>query len=91
MRIGFVDRCETDGVLDDTEALMKRSVLMLLLVAVAFLVVDRVEGQTGGPTFTVENPRIDVGEVNAGDEAVATFVFHNEGDVDVKILKAKPS
>jgi len=39
----------------------------------------------------VENPRIDVGEIKAGSDAVATFVFHNEGPTDVKIIKAKPS
>lgn len=43
------------------------------------------------PLLTVENEKIDLGEVKAGSEAVATFVFHNKGDVDVKILRAKPS
>jgi len=71
---------------------MKRAVLILLVVTTAAaLAVDRVEAQTGGPTFTVENPRIDVGEVKGGSDAVATFVFHNAGNADVKIIKAKPS
>ena len=31
------------------------------------------------------------GEVTAGTAAVGTFVFHNDGDRDVTILRAKPS
>lgn len=71
---------------------MKRTVLILMVLAVTVVVaVDRVEAETAGPTFTVENPKIDIGEIKAGDEAVATFVFHNNGTEDVKIIKAKPS
>jgi len=44
-----------------------------------------------GPLLTVEEPTIDLGEIKAGSDAVATFVFHNKGDVDVRILRAKPS
>ncbi|MEE4272197.1 MAG: hypothetical protein V2I67_11010 [Thermoanaerobaculales bacterium] len=44
-----------------------------------------------GPLLTVEEPTIDLGEIKAGTDAVATFIFHNRGDVDVKIIRAKPS
>jgi hypothetical protein len=43
------------------------------------------------PSFRVEAESVDVGDVRAGTDAVATFVFHNDGDKDVKIIKAKPS
>jgi hypothetical protein len=71
---------------------MKQAVLtFVLLIAALASMVDHVEAQATGPTFTVENPRIDIGEIKAGSDAVATFVFHNEGPTDVKIIKAKPS
>jgi hypothetical protein len=92
IRVGNDDPCRVGGACDDMEALMKRAVLTLLVLAAAMAVpFDRVEAQTGGPTFTVENPRIDIGEVKAGSDAVGTFIFHNEGTEDVKIIKAKPS
>ncbi len=43
------------------------------------------------PTFRVESAGLDVGPVTAGTTAEATFVFHNEGDRDVRILRAAPS
>ena len=43
------------------------------------------------PTFSVESTQLDVGTVTAGTTAVATFVFHNEGDREVRILRAAPS
>jgi hypothetical protein len=41
--------------------------------------------------FKVESARIDLGEVVSGTEKVATFVFENDTDADVRILRAKPS
>jgi len=71
---------------------MKRTALILTALAVSMIFPgDGIEAQTSGPKFTVENPKIDIGEVKAGSDAVATFVFHNEGTEDVKIIKAKPS
>lgn len=71
---------------------MKQTVLTLLVLTVALIAIaDQVNAQTDGPTFSVENPRIDIGEIKAGSEAVATFVFHNDGLTDVKIIRAKPS
>jgi len=43
------------------------------------------------PTFRVESASLEVGPVTAGSTAAATFVFHNEGDRDVRILRAAPS
>ena len=42
-------------------------------------------------TFRVEQESIDVGDVVVGQEGVGVFVFHNDGDKDVRILRAKPS
>ena len=47
--------------------------------------------QADKPLFWVESTSVDVGQVKAGDDAVATFIFHNKSDQPVKILKAKPS
>ena len=41
--------------------------------------------------FWVESTTVDVGTIRAGEDAVGTFVFHNETDKDVKIIRAKPS
>jgi hypothetical protein len=71
---------------------MKRVVLSLMLLTLAVVTtVDRVDAQATGPTFSVENARMDVGEIKAGSEVMATFVFHNTGATDVKIIRAKPS
>jgi hypothetical protein len=47
--------------------------------------------QTAPVTFSVEEAQIDLGEVKAGTEAVATFTFVNQGTEDVRIIRAKPS
>jgi hypothetical protein len=39
----------------------------------------------------VDESTINLGELQAGSEAVAVFVIHNDGDRDVRILRAKPS
>ena len=71
---------------------MKRVVLVLLLLTATMTAgVAGVDAQSAEPTFRVENPRLDLGEIKAGSEVVATFVFHNDGPDDVKILRAKPS
>ncbi len=71
---------------------MKQTALTLALLSVVMVAIgDHVDAQSGGPTFSVENPKIDIGEIKAGSDAVATFVFHNNGPTDVKIIKAKPS
>jgi hypothetical protein len=42
------------------------------------------------PSFRVEQSSLDLGTVRAGADAVGTFVFRNDGQVPVKILRAKP-
>lgn len=70
---------------------MNRWVRMLVLPAVVVIAAGAVAAPPNEPTFRVENPRIDLGDIKAGSDAVATFVFHNDGTEDVKILRAKPS
>ncbi len=71
---------------------MKRAVLILMLAATTMgASVDRVGAESPEPAFRVENPRIDLGQIKSGTDVLATFVFHNDGPVDVKIIKAKPS
>ena len=41
--------------------------------------------------FRVEQETVDLGDIVAGSEAVAVFRFHNTGDADVHIVRAKPS
>lgn len=47
--------------------------------------------QTGKAGFRVENDNLDLGRVAAGSTFTATFVFHNDTDRDVRILRAAPS
>jgi len=49
------------------------------------------EEEAAAPTLRVEQTAIDLGDVTAGKENKAVFVFHNDGEADVKILRAKPS
>ena len=60
-----------------------------LIVAGALAAGDGDEAQTA--TFTVEQERLELGDVRAGATAEAVFRFHNAGDAPVRILRAKPS
>lgn len=42
-------------------------------------------------SFRVVSDTVDVGDVIAGRTGVARFEFRNDGDVDVRILRAAPS
>jgi len=68
---------------------MKRCAAMMILMVLVWAATAG--AQTAPVTFSVEEARIDLGEVKAGTEAVATFTFVNQGTEDVKIIKAKPS
>ena len=71
---------------------MKRCGAMIILVAaLAFLAASWADAQAGPVTFTVDESRIELGEIKAGTEALAVFTFHNAGEEDVTIIKAKPS
>lgn len=41
--------------------------------------------------FWVEEANIELDSVAAGANAMGTFVFHNDTDKEVKIIRAKPS
>ncbi|HSL18650.1 MAG TPA: hypothetical protein VLB51_12160 [Methylomirabilota bacterium] len=69
----------------------RQLVTIVVLTAAVAVVAGGAAGQAGGPFLTVEQARIDLGEIRAGADAVATFVFHNSGPADVRILRAKPS
>lgn len=60
------------------------------VLAVSLLAIEATASD-GPPTFRVESASLEVGPVTAGTTAEATFVFHNEGDRDVRILRAAPS
>lgn len=64
--------------------------LAALLIVVGVASADT-EEKSEVPAFRVEKDHIDLGTVVAGTDVVATFVFHNDTDKDVKIIKAKPS
>ena len=72
---------------------MKRCGSILLVLATCWLAAaGNGEAQSEAtPALTVEESRIDLGEIKSGSEAVATFVFHNSGEENVKIIRAKPS
>jgi len=72
--------------------------LALFLVAAIFFIApiqadETKENQetTTEKSFRVEEPNLKLGKIMAGKDAVGTFIFHNETDKDVKIIRAKPS
>jgi hypothetical protein len=61
------------------------------VVCASPLSVAAVPGADAQPAFRVESSELEVGPVTAGTIAVATFVFHNDGEAEVHILRAAPS
>ena len=41
------------------------------------------------PLLRVEEAKLDLGTIRAGDDAVGTFIFHNDGEEPVKIIRAR--
>jgi hypothetical protein len=71
---------------------MKRSTAVLTLLITLTWISSSVEAaEAGAAAFGVEESRIDLGDIKAGTEAVATFTFYNRGEKEVRIIKAKPS
>jgi len=68
---------------------MKRCAAMVMLMVLVWAATAG--AQIAPVTFSAEEDRIDLGEVKAGTEAVATFTFVNQGTEDVRIIRAKPS
>jgi len=71
---------------------LKRTMDAVMLIAVlTAAAMTTSAGETERAKFWVENDSIDLGRVAAGREATATFVFHNDGETEVRIIKAAPS
>ena len=64
-------------------------VCLVALSSVVFAETEKTEEAKGG--FWVEEANIELDSVAAGTDAVGTFIFHNDTDKEVKIIKAKPS
>jgi hypothetical protein len=70
----------------------QRWIAPMLIAGAIFTVVSAAEdGARSDKVLRVDQTTIDVGEVFAGRQAIATFVIHNDGDRDIRILRAKPS
>lgn len=84
-----------------TEVFMKKRILLNLSLVIvtamsliAFVHADETkENQETKKekTFYVQEANLDLGKVAAGQDAVGTFIFHNDTEKDVKIIRAKPS
>lgn len=69
---------------------MNRSVTTIVAsLAVAIFAASVASGQNAG--LRVDEAVVDVGTVVAGDVATARFVLFNDGDRDVRIVRAAPS
>lgn len=66
-------------------------VAVAALLAVASVAVTEQGQEETLASFRVEKADLDLGTVVAGEDAVATYTFHNDTDEDVKIIRAKPS
>jgi len=74
--------------------MIRRTALVAMMGALSALPATSSAWETVGwldVDLTVENPKLELGDVKAGTDAVATFVFHNSGTAPVRIIKAKPS
>jgi hypothetical protein len=63
---------------------------LVVLLAMAGMAVAE-ETPVDKASFRVETTNLELGKIKAGEVAVATFVFHNDGKEPVKIIRAKPS
>lgn len=63
----------------------------LMLMAFAVNLPAQVDDEGADSTFRVEEASVHVGRVIAGNDITGTFVFHNDSDKEVKIIRAKPS
>jgi hypothetical protein len=65
--------------------------LAAALACVGFSFTNHTAAQDAQATFRVEEADLNLGTILAGTIATATFVFHNDGPEDVRIIRAKPS
>jgi hypothetical protein len=72
---------------------MKRHPLTAVvpMILAAALWAPAQETTTPAAGLTVETAQLDLGEIVAGQAAVGTFTFHNDGPEDIRIIRAKPS
>lgn len=70
---------------------MNRAGQAVIVTVILVGLASGVAAQQGPATFFVDESRIDLGEIRAGTDAVATFTFRNTGEKDVRIIKAKPT
>ncbi len=82
------------------EGSMRRSSMLVPVMVLGLATGVAAAGQQqAAPTATkaprqmirVEKAHLELGTFIAGSEVVGTFVFHNDGDRPVKIVRAKPT
>jgi len=72
--------------------ILKRTMVVAVFIAALTAAVAITSAEEAKrASFWVENDSIDLGTVVAGRDATATFVFHNDGETEVRIIKAAPS
>jgi len=52
---------------------------------------DRSDPPPAAPHLVIDQESLDIGVVESGEDAVATFVLRNDGGAPLHVLKAKPS
>lgn len=67
------------------------TVLMCTMALASVVVAETEQAEEAPKGFWVEKAHVDLDPVVAGVDAVAIYVFHNDTDKEVKIIKAKPS
>jgi len=66
--------------------------VVMCMVALSSVVFAETEnGDEKAKGFWVEEANIELESVAAGTDAIGTYIFHNDTDKEVKIIKAKPS
>ncbi len=73
----------------------QRAALLTVLITAVFVssmvFAETEQTEKAAKGFWVEEANIELESVAAGTDAVGTFIFHNDTDKEVKIIKAKPS
>ena len=70
----------------------RRAVLGIMLAgSFAAIPAIGVAAETSRRVVRVDNGRLDLGDVKAGAEGLGTFIIHNDGDSEMRVLHAKPS
>jgi hypothetical protein len=67
------------------------NLLLTLILLSASALPGRAQESQPTPGLRVESEQLHVGEVAAGSSVEGVFVFHNDGDQPIHILRAKPT